>query len=162
MAGRWDAAIDYLEAGIREGNEQSRADLLPATINSMYAAEDVAQAAHFLTRGLSAAFGVVEARVWYALPQEGCLRLVGYLGPQANGALRTSTEMPLAADRLEARAYRQARALRGHEGERYVWRAIPLLVPGPPSPSAWSPCATTCWARLSSSSASATCNWWAT
>jgi hypothetical protein len=132
MAGRWDSAIDYLEAGIGEGNEQARADLLPATINSMYAAEDLGQAAHFMTRGLSAAFGVVEARVWYAAPQDGLLRLIGYLGPKVNGALRASTEMSIKADRLEARAYRQARALRGHEGERYVWRAIPLLVPGRP------------------------------
>ncbi|MFN2226748.1 MAG: hypothetical protein ACK2UY_10580, partial [Anaerolineae bacterium] len=29
MAGRWDAALDYLEAGARDGNEQARADLLP-------------------------------------------------------------------------------------------------------------------------------------
>ena len=34
------------------------------------------------------------------------------------------------ADRLEARAYRQARALRGPEGGRHIWRAIPLPVPG--------------------------------
>ena len=129
-AGRWDAAIDYLEAGIEEGNAQSRADLLTATINSIYASEDVGQAAHFLTRGLSAAFGVVDARVWQALPQEGRLRLVGHLGPKADGALWTTPEMPIKADRLEARAYRQVRALRGQEGGRYVWRAIPLPIPG--------------------------------
>jgi energy-coupling factor transporter ATP-binding protein EcfA2 len=130
MAGRWDSAIDYLEVAVQEGNEQSRLDLLPATINSMYAAEDVGQAAHFLTRGLSAAFGVVDARVWYVPPQENCLRLVGRLGPKAEGNPWTTSEMPLEADRLEARAYRQARALRGPEGARHVWRAVPLLVPG--------------------------------
>jgi hypothetical protein len=129
MAGRWDAALDYLEAGAREGNEQARADLLPATINSMYAAEDVARAAHFLTRGLTAAFGVVEARVWWAQTTENRLRLVGYVGPRANGTLWASPEMPLTVDRLEARAYRQGRALRGPEGGRYIWRALPLLVP---------------------------------
>jgi type II secretory pathway predicted ATPase ExeA len=79
MAGRWDAALDYLEAGIEEGNEQARSDLLPATISSMYAADDVIQATRFLTRGLSAAFGAVEARVWYSPPQETGLRLVGHL-----------------------------------------------------------------------------------
>jgi serine phosphatase RsbU (regulator of sigma subunit) len=129
MAGRWDAALDYLEAGAREGNEQARADLLPATINSMYAAEDVAGAAHFLTRGLTAAFGVVEARVWSAQTAENRLRLVGYVGPRANTTLWASPEMPLTVDRLEARAYRQGRALRGPEGGRYIWRALPLLVP---------------------------------
>ncbi len=129
MAGRWDAALDYLEAGAREGNEQARADLLPATLNSMYAAEDVARAAHFLTRGLTAGFGVVEARVWSAQTTENRLRLVGYVGPRANGTLWASPEMPLTVDRLEARAYRQGRALRGPEGGRYIWRALPLLVP---------------------------------
>jgi serine phosphatase RsbU (regulator of sigma subunit) len=130
MAGRWDPAIDYLEAGIKEGNERSRSDLLTATINSMHAAEDLGQAAHFLVRGLSAVFGVVEARVWYAPPQERLLRLVGHLGPREDGTLWTSPEIPIAADRLEARAYRQARALRGPEVGRHVWRAIPLLIPG--------------------------------
>jgi serine phosphatase RsbU (regulator of sigma subunit) len=129
MAGRWDPALDYLEAAVREGNEQARFDLLPATINSIYAAQDVSQAAHFLTRCLSAAFGVVEARVWYAPPQENSLRLVGHLGPKLDGAMWATSEMPVGADRLEARAYRQARALRGPEGTRHVWRAIPLLFP---------------------------------
>lgn len=130
MAGRWDSAIDYLEAGIRAGNEQSRLDLLPATINSIYASEDLLQASRFLARGLSAAFSVAEARVWYAPPQEDHLRLVGHLGPRPDAALWASPEIPLAADRLEARAFRQGRALRGPEGGRHVWRAIPLVIPG--------------------------------
>jgi len=129
-AGRWNAAIDYLEAGIKAGDEQSRADLLPATINSMYASEDVGQAARFLTRGLSAGFGVVEARVWHAPPQENLLRLVGHMGPRSDGALWASPELPITADRLETRAYRQRRALRGTEGGRHVWRTYPLLMPG--------------------------------
>jgi serine phosphatase RsbU (regulator of sigma subunit) len=130
MAGSWDAAIDYLVAGIEAGDNGARADLLPATINSMYAAENLSQAAHFLTRGLSAAFGVVEARVWFAEPQDGVLRLVGQMGPRAPEQLWASPEMPISADRLEARTYRQGQALRGQEGERYVWRAMPLQVPG--------------------------------
>ncbi len=130
MVGRWDSAIDYLEAGIKGGNEQSRSDLLSATINSMYAAEDIVQAARFLTRGLSAAFAVVEARVWYAPPQEDRLRLVAHLGPRVDGELWASPDMPIMVDRLEARAFRQARALRGPEVGRHIWRAIPLLIPG--------------------------------
>ena len=130
MAGRWDSAIDYLEAGIGEGNERARSDLLPATINSIYASEDLGQAAHFLTRGLSAGFGVVDARVWILQSQGNYLRLVGHLGPRAGGAPWSDAEMPVKADRLEARAYRQARALRGTEVGRHIWRAIPLSIPG--------------------------------
>jgi serine phosphatase RsbU (regulator of sigma subunit) len=129
-SGRWDLALDYLEAGIRQGSEHSREDMLPATINSMYAAEDVARAAHFLTRGLTAAFGVVEARVWFAQPQETRLRLVAQVGHRPDGQSLLSAEMPVHADRLEARAYRQGRPLRGPEGGRYVWRAMPLLAAG--------------------------------
>jgi serine phosphatase RsbU (regulator of sigma subunit) len=104
--------------------------LLSATINSIYAAEDLGQAAHFLTRGLSAVFGVVDARVWCVLPHENSLRLAGHLGPRPNGGQWTSPEIPIGADRLESRAFRQGRAIRGREGERHVWRAIPLLIPG--------------------------------
>jgi len=129
-AGRWNAAIDYLEAGIKAGDEQSRADLLAATINSIYASEDVNHAARFLTRGLAAGFGVVEARVWHAPPQENLLRLVGHMGPRGSGALWSSPELPITADRLETRAYRQRRPLRGPEGGRHVWRTYPLLMPG--------------------------------
>jgi len=130
MAGRWDSAIDYLEAGVNAGDEHARTDLLSATLNSMYASENVHQAAHFLTRGLSASFGVAEARVWYAPPQGDGLRLVGFLGPRVADKPWTTSEIPIAADRLEARAYRQARAVRGLEGGRHVWRAMPLLIPG--------------------------------
>jgi hypothetical protein len=130
MAGRWDPAIDYLEAAISEGNEQARSELLTATINSMYASEDLGQAAHFLIRGLSAAFGVVDARVWFAPAHEKRLQLVGTMGRRTDSTLETYSEMQITADRLEARAYRQARPLRGPEGGRRVWRAIPLLPPG--------------------------------
>ncbi|MGD8398722.1 MAG: PP2C family protein-serine/threonine phosphatase, partial [Anaerolineae bacterium] len=130
MTGQWDMAVDYLEAAIKEGDEQARGDLLSAVINSMYAADDIGQAARFLVRGLAAGFGVVDARVWYALPHSDCLRLMGHLGPTLDGELWSGAEMPLSADRLEARAWRQGRALRGPEGMRHVWRILPLLIPG--------------------------------
>jgi serine phosphatase RsbU (regulator of sigma subunit) len=130
MAGRWDAAIDYLKAGIDEGNERARADLLPATMNSIYASEDLGQAAHFLIRGLSAGFGVVDARVWNAQPQDNLLRLVGRLGPDLASSLWSNPGIPTTADRLEARAYRERRAMRGKEVGRHVWRAIPLMIAG--------------------------------
>lgn len=126
MAGRWDLAIDYLEEGILNGDEQSRADLLPAVVNSMYAAEDLAGSAHFLIRGLSAAFGVGDARVWYMPPGENCLLLIGRSGVVSADSLQTS-EISIAADQLEARAYRQNVTVRGFESEGRVSRAIPLL-----------------------------------
>jgi len=130
MAGRWDAAINYLEASIYAGNHQSRLDLLPATINSIYASQDLAQAVHFLRRGLSAAFGVSDAQVWYCPPQENHLRLIGSGEVNQNGELLRDRQIALVADRLEARAYRQQVPLRGHEGEGRVMRAIPMIVPG--------------------------------
>ncbi|MBN1147173.1 MAG: PP2C family protein-serine/threonine phosphatase [Anaerolineales bacterium] len=130
MAGRWDTAIDYLEVGIEQGDKDSRADLLPAAINSIYASQNLAQAAHFLIRGLSAAFGVKEALIWYAPPQEKNLRLIGGCGAALENARRRGTEMAILADRLEARAYRQEAALRGGESDQGVRRAIPLTIPG--------------------------------
>jgi serine phosphatase RsbU (regulator of sigma subunit) len=130
MAGRWDAAIDYLAAGIVQGNMQARLDLLPATINSMYAAQDLVQAVHFLRRGLSAAFGVSEIQVWYSPPNEKRLALIGPADLVMQGEPWSDLQIPLGADRLEARAYRQGVPLRGQEGERRAVRAIPLLIPG--------------------------------
>ena len=131
MTGRWDQAIDQLELAIHLGDRQSHSELLPAIINSIYAAQDVRQAAHFVSRGLSAAFGVLEARVWYAPPQESRLHLVGQWGA-ASGELGewANPEMQLGADRLEARAYRYSQVMRGPEGGDLVVRAIPLLMPG--------------------------------
>jgi len=130
MAGRWDSAIDYLEAGIREGDEQALADLLPATINSMYASEDVGQAAHFLARGLFGAFGVTEANVWATTARSRSLRLLGCYPLNGQNSQPLGQEMPITTDRLEARACRQARALRGDEGDHFVWRALPLMATG--------------------------------
>ena len=130
MAGRWDSAIEYLEASIAQGNRQSRADILPATINSIYAAQDLAQAVRFLRRGLLAAFGVAESQIWYSPPQENHLRLVSPPEVKLNGELLNDMKIALSADRLEARAYRQRVPLRGQEGAHRMVRAIPLTVPG--------------------------------
>jgi serine phosphatase RsbU (regulator of sigma subunit) len=130
MAGRWDSALDYLEASACQDKEGARSDLLPATINSMHASSDLPQAARFLLRGLAAAFGVAQAQVWYAPHQEHSLRLIGEVGAFAVGELRRGTEIPLSADRLETRAFRQAVPLRGAENEGFVRRAIPLAIPG--------------------------------
>ncbi len=132
MAGRWDSAIDSLEASIVQGNQQSRMDVLPATINSIYAAQDLAQAVHFLQRGLAVAFGVTETQVWLSRPPEKHLSLIGPAGASLDDGMWSYPQIPISADRLEARAFRQRVALRGQEGEQRVVRAIPLLIPGHP------------------------------
>ena len=130
MAGRWDSALDYLERSIRQGSQDFRSDLLPATINSMYASEDLTQAVNFLRRGLSAAFSVLDSRVWVRIPQSEILSYIGS-GEIPKGRERDNEqEIPIAADRLEARAFRTQTAIRGQEDQDRVLRAIPLIVPG--------------------------------
>ncbi len=129
MAGRWDSAIDYLEASTLQGNSRSRSDLLSAAINSMYASQDLAHAVHFLRRGLSAAFSVSESQIWVRSPQDKHLRLIGPADVALDGELWAEPEVPITADRLEARAYRHQVPLRGQERERRVVRAIPLTIP---------------------------------
>ena len=130
MAGRWETAIDYLESSIQGGDQESRTDLLPATINSIYASQDLHQAVYFLQRGLSAAFGIREANIWYHTPLEERLRLISPTELMPNSEVRTDLELPISADRLEARAFRNKVALRGQEEAQRIVRAIPLMVPG--------------------------------
>ncbi len=130
MVGRWDDALDFLEAGVRNGDQSSHSDLLAATIQSIYAAQDLNQAAHFLTRGLLAGFSVDEVQVWYALPGERRLHLIGNAGERADASLWSHPDLRLADDLLEARAYRQRSVLRGGESDNCIQRAIPLAVPG--------------------------------
>jgi hypothetical protein len=132
MTGRWDQAIDQLALAARQGDRQSSTELVPAIINSIYAAQDLRQAAHFLTRGLSAAFGINDSRIWYAPPQEDRLRLVGQVNPGGDEVAWEEPEIFLSADRLEARAYRFGQVMRGPEREGVIQRAIPLLIPGRP------------------------------
>jgi serine phosphatase RsbU (regulator of sigma subunit) len=130
MAGRWDAAIDYLEASLRQGMADFRLDLLPATINSMYASDNLDKAASYLTRALSAAFDVNEAEVWYAPPGEKVLRLIRFMGEFDDSEFPAVVEIPVQADQLEARAYRQAIPLRGQEDGIWLKRTFPLQVRG--------------------------------
>jgi serine phosphatase RsbU (regulator of sigma subunit) len=130
MAGRWDSAIDYLETSIQQFSHGFHSDLLPATINSMYASQDLAQAAYFLRRGLSAAFRISESQIWLRSPQEDQLRPIGSTNFTAEGETNRDTGILVTADRLEARAYRNQVALRGQESSQRILRAIPLMVPG--------------------------------
>jgi serine phosphatase RsbU (regulator of sigma subunit) len=132
MTGRWDQAIDQLELAANLGDRQSSSELLPAIINSIYAAQDVRQAAHFLSRGLSAAFGVDAVQVWYAPPQENHLQLVGQWGLKSDKEDWVHPEMSFNVDRLEARAFRYGQVMRGTENAGLVLRAIPLVIPGRP------------------------------
>ena len=130
MAGRWESAINYLETSIQQGSHALRADLLPATINSIYAAQDLPQAVHFLRRGLSAAFGIADSQVWLRFPQMELLRLVGSPDRSRDRDSSRQVEIPISADRLEARAFRTHVAIRGQEAGGIVQRAIPLSVSG--------------------------------
>lgn len=132
-AGLWDLAIDYLEASISAGNDQYRWNLFTAIVNSMYASEDLIRAGHFVLRGLSAGFGILDAQVWLTWAPEPGLRLVAHMGRLAaagGGEMRSWRDLPAGEDSLAARAYREAMALRGPETADCVERAIPLLTPG--------------------------------
>lgn len=130
MVGRWDAAIDYLEDSLLQGNWRSHADLLPATINSIYAAQDLAQAVHFLRRGLAAGFGVTDSHVWISAPQEDRLQMIGPADVYEEIEAWSDLYISIQEDRLEARAYRQGAPLRGLEADRRIVRAMPLSIPG--------------------------------
>jgi len=127
LAGHWDMAIDCLETSLKQGNPNVRSDLLAATVNAMYAAQDVQYAANYLLRGL-ASFGLHEARVWHAQPEMKSLALVGQLGPSLGSALVTQPQVSMLEDSLEARAYRGVQSLRGQEVAGAVERALPLLI----------------------------------
>lgn len=130
MAGRWDSAIDYLETSMLQGREGFQSDLLPATINSMYASHNLDVAANFLKRGLSTAFGIRESFIWLRPPQADHLRSIGSVEHNATKETWPKQEIPIIADRLEARAFRYQVVLRGQEAEHKVVRAIPLMIPG--------------------------------
>lgn len=130
MAGRWESAIDYLESSMLQDNQGFRSDLLPATINSMYASQDLSQAVHFLQRGLSAVFGIGKSQIWLRLPGTDRLRSIGSGDLTRGSEPGNDQEIPVAADRLEARAYRTQVAIRGQEEQESILRAFPLMVPG--------------------------------
>lgn len=130
MAGRWESALDYLETSIQQGSQGFRSDLLPATINSMYASQDLHQAVYFLRRCLSAAFGVQESHIWLRMPQTNLLRSIGSNEISRGKEPGNEQEIEITADRLVSRAYRTQGSIRGEEVGESVQRAIPLMVPG--------------------------------
>ncbi len=130
LAGYWNESLDYLEQGVINGDTWSRSAFLPAAIQSIYAASDLEQAASYLSRGLLSGFGAQEVQVWYARPGERNLRLIGLAGDGVDPRLWANPELPMQADRLETRAYRQASTLRGSEIRQTIQRAIPLKIAG--------------------------------
>jgi hypothetical protein len=130
MAGLWDSAIDYLEASIEQGNKGSQNDLVPAIINAIYAAQDMDSAVHFLLRGLKVGFGVQEAKIWFHMPQEKFLSLIGSPETKILADGGKENQIPIAEDRLETRAFRQQVPLRSSENMGQIQRAIPLAIPG--------------------------------
>jgi PAS domain S-box-containing protein len=133
LSGRWDAAIGHLEESVLAGNEQSRTDLLAATVSAMYASETPGQAAYYILRGLSAGFGVSQISIWL-LNQDGkMLSLLAQKGTTFEGVLPVGAqEISTQADRIEARSFRQVCLLREIQDDTCTRYVIPLMVPGQP------------------------------
>jgi len=125
MSGRWGQAIEYLEASVKKGDLQYRSDLFAATIHSMYASQNIEQAAEYLARGLSAGFKIKKCRVWCSSPSRNSLKFIGGLGKDKP---TIGLEISASDERLEARAYRDACTLRGQESNGNVEWAIPLSI----------------------------------
>ena len=129
MAGRWDWALDYLEASIKAGNDANRADLLEAAINAMYASDDKERATSFMARGLLAIFGIREVQIWLISAERQALILAPGMDAPVDGTTLPRQEIFVNEDCLEAQAYREAYLLRAQEGD-LLKRAVPLWVPG--------------------------------
>lgn len=126
MMGRWEEAINHLEANITAGNKQYSTDLLTATIQSMYASETIELAAYYLARGLSAVFEVEDAQIWHYYEQEATLKLIGQLPKAGDFSELAGRTISIAEkDKLEVQVFEEAYSKRGPEEER----AIPLLMP---------------------------------
>lgn len=128
MSGRWDQAIDYLEKSSVEGNDQYHSDLLDATINAMYAADDVNLAAHYVVRGLLAVFNVERVQIFYSLPEKNVLKLIVQAGKEAKIKPAVGDEILISDDRLESRVYREMYPLREQENDECDNLVLPLLV----------------------------------
>jgi GAF domain-containing protein/energy-coupling factor transporter ATP-binding protein EcfA2 len=131
VSGRWDAAIGHLEASIVSGNQESRSDLLAATINAMYASETEEQAAYYLMRGLSAGFRASQISIWLLARDGQRLNLLDRMGTTVDGTLQVDgQEIAVDADQIEARSYRQEVVLREHQDDTCTRYVIPLMVSG--------------------------------
>ncbi len=131
MAGRWDSAIDYLEAGVDAGDRAC--PLRPFVSHNQL---DVCLRGCASGRPLFDAWAV--GQLWGGRGTSLVCATPG--GPAAAGRLSRTQGQRQTVGHLrdvhrrptawKPRAYRQARAVRGLEGGRHVWRAIPLLNPG--------------------------------
>lgn len=134
LAGRWDMALDYLESRVERGSLRLRADLILATVNSIFASTDLSHAVSYLLRCLSAAFHIQEARVWHKPPRKNYLEMIGSTRSHNNHGMWAGQQIALSEDRLEARVYRLRTSLRGLELGNKISRALPLVKLGEPEP----------------------------
>jgi GAF domain-containing protein len=137
LAGRWDTALDHLTDSVSNGGARYRSDLLAASVNSMRAAHGVHDAARFLARGLADAFNIHKVCIWLASQPDAklCPLLIAPDAERTSEAnFGTCTEMAFTADRIEARAYREAQPLRSPaDQDDVVLRCFPLPAEsGPP------------------------------
>jgi signal transduction histidine kinase len=74
IAGYWTEAIEYFGRAVREGQLEAKSELLTATINAIYASEDVSRGWSYLGQGLQAAYPDSDLRLYCRSDQ--ALRLV--------------------------------------------------------------------------------------
>lgn len=78
MTGRWHEAIEYLAPRIgAQAETETRAHLLEAIVQSIYAADSLEKAYNGLLRGLRLGFGLDDVHIYRADPSRSELRLVG-------------------------------------------------------------------------------------
>jgi signal transduction histidine kinase len=64
IAGYWTEAIEYFGRAVREGQLEAKSELLTATINAIYASEDVSRGWSYLGQGLQAAYPDSDPRLY--------------------------------------------------------------------------------------------------
>ncbi len=105
MTGRWSDAINYLAPRLaEEPKEAARSSLLEAIVQSIYAADTLAEAYDGLMRGLELGFGLTAVSIYQADPVGNRLRLVQSHPPDVLASAIIALDDP---ERVEARTFLQ-------------------------------------------------------
>jgi len=120
--GRWDMAIHYLGKSIRLQDYRYQTSLLDATLNAIYAADNVGHAAYYLLNGLDIGFGIEQAKVWLKVYERDVLRQIEEMGFDKQ---IIAQEISIRQDNLEGRVFREQIAYRDQaEGKRIIFPLI--------------------------------------
>jgi PAS domain S-box-containing protein len=121
--GRWDMAIYYLEKSLLSGERAYASNFLETTLNAMYSADSLVQAASHFLNGLRVGFGVQKARLWMKASDKELLRQVDGIGFEGQ---ISAGEISLRENRLEGRAFLEKMPLREQDEDRLTHMAFPL------------------------------------